>query len=42
MTKKRVIILIVIIATGFIAGRLAMRAVGNLLLGGTMFGGNIL
>lgn len=39
---KRAIILIVIIAAGFILGRLAMRAFMNLMLGGTMFGGNFL
>ncbi|MDY2838222.1 MAG: hypothetical protein SOT60_09865 [Bilifractor sp.] len=42
ITVKRIIILIVIIAVGFVLGRLAIRAVMNLLLGGTLFGGNIL
>ena len=42
ITVKRIIILIVIIAGGFVLGRLAIRAVMNLLLGGTLFGGNIL
>lgn len=41
-TKKRLIILLVIIAVGFILGRLGFRAFLNLLLGGTLFGGNIL
>lgn len=41
-TKKRVIILGIIILIGFILGRLAVRAVMNLMLGGTMFGGNLL
>ena len=41
MTKKRYRILVILIAAGFIAGRLAMRAIGNLILGGTLFGGNI-
>ena len=41
-TKKRVIILVIIILIGFILGRLAVRAVMNLMLGGTMFGGNLL
>lgn len=40
--KKRVIILIVIAVIGIILGRLAVRAVLNLMLGGTLFGGNIL
>ena len=39
---KRTIILLVIIAAGFILGRLAVRAVMNLMLGGTLFGGNFL
>ena len=39
---KRIIILLVIIAAGFVLGRLAVRAVMNLLLGGTLFGGNFL
>ena len=41
-TKKRIIILIIIIIAGIILGRLAVRAVMNLMLGGTLFGGNIL
>ena len=40
--KKRIIILIIIAVIGFVLGRLAVRAVLNLLLGGTLFGGNIL
>ena len=39
---KRLIILAVVILAGFVLGRLAVRAVLNLLLGGTLFGGNIL
>ena len=42
LTTKRILILAVIILTGFIMGRLAVRALLNLLLGGTLFGGNIL
>ncbi len=42
MTKKRRMILIILIAAGFVLGRLAMRAIGNLILGGTLFGGNFL
>ena len=42
MTAKRIIILIVIIAVAFVLGRLAVRAVMNFLLGGTMCGGNFL
>lgn len=40
--KKRIVILIVIAIIGFILGRLAFRGVLNLLMGGTLFGGNIL
>ena len=40
--KKRIIILIIIAVIGFVLGRLAVRAFLNLMLGGTLFGGNIL
>ena len=40
--KKRIIILIVIAILGIVLGRLAVRAFLNLMLGGTLFGGNIL
>lgn len=40
--KKRLIILAVVIVVGIVAGRLAMRAFMNLMLGGTLFGGNFL
>lgn len=42
LTQKRLIILLVIMIVAFVLGRLAVRAVMNLLLGGTMFGGNFL
>ena len=42
LTMKRAIIILVIIVIAFVLGRLAVRAVMNLLLGGTMFGGNFL
>jgi hypothetical protein len=41
MTIRRWIILLVIAVIGFLAGRLAFRAVLNALLGGTLFGGNL-
>jgi len=41
-TKQRIIIFLIVIAIGEIAGRLALRAFLNLLLGGTLFGGNVL
>lgn len=41
-SKKRLIILFIVIMLGAILGRLAVRTVLNLLLGGTLFGGNIL
>ncbi len=40
--KKERIILIIVILIGIVAGRLAVRAFLNFLLGGTMFGGNFL
>lgn len=42
LTQKRIIILVLVIAAGVILGRLAVRAVLNLLLGGTIWGGNFL
>ena len=42
ITTKRVVILIAIILVAAVLGRLAVRAILNLLLGGTMFGGNLL
>lgn len=45
MTRKRIIIiiiLIIVIIVAAILGRLAVRAIMNLMLGGTMFGGNLL
>ena len=42
ITTKRIIILVVIIAVAFVLGRLAVRAIMNMLLGGTLFGGNFL
>ena len=40
--QKRAVILIVIILAAAVLGRLAVRAILNLLLGGTLFGGNFL
>lgn len=40
--QKRAVILIIIILAAAVLGRLAVRAVLNLLLGGTLFGGNFL
>lgn len=42
LVQKRLIILLVIIIVAFVLGRLAVRGIMNLLLGGTMFGGNFL
>lgn len=42
LTKKRIIILLVVMIAAFVFGRLAMRAFMNLMLGGTLFGGNFL
>ena len=40
--QKHFFILAILILAGAILGRLAVRAFLNLLLGGTLFGGNIL
>ena len=42
LTQKRWIVLIIIAIVAFVLGRLAVRAVMNLLLGGTLFGGDFL
>lgn len=42
LQMKQRILLAVILLTGFVLGRLAVRAFMNLLVGGTMFGGNFL
>lgn len=42
LTQKRIFILIAVIIIAAILGRLAVRAVLNLLMGGTLFGGNFL
>lgn len=39
---KRIIVIGIIVVIGFVLGRLLIRGLLNLLLGGTMFGGNIL
>lgn len=42
LMRKRLLILSIIAVIGFVLGRLAVRAALNLLLGGTLFGGNFL
>ncbi len=42
LTQKRILILAVIIIAAAVLGRLSVRAVLNLLMGGTLFGGNFL
>ena len=42
LTQKRWILLIIIAIIAFVLGRLAVRAFMNLMMGGTMFGGNFL
>lgn len=42
LIPKRLIIIFVFIIAGIVLGRLAVRGFMNLLLGGTLFGGNIL
>ncbi len=41
-TKRRLIILVIVIVCGILLGRFAVRLVMNLMLGGTAFGGNFL
>ena len=42
IVTKRIIILTIIVVAAFVLGRLSVRALMNLLLGGTLFGGNFL
>lgn len=42
VVTKRLIIIAAIVIVAFVLGRLAVRAFMNLLLGGTLFGGNFL
>lgn len=42
LTTKRIILVATIVIIAFILGRLAVRGFMNLLLGGTLFGGNFL
>ncbi len=42
VTPKQILIVVVLMVAGFLLGRLAVRAFLNLLLGGTLFGGNFL
>lgn len=41
-TQKRLLILLIVVLAGAALGRLAVRALLNLLLGGTLLGGNFL
>ena len=42
LLQKRLLILLLVIVAAAVLGRLAVRAVLNLLLGGTLLGGNFL
>ena len=42
LTKTRIMILLIIAIMAFVLVRLALRTILNLLLGGTLFGGNFL
>lgn len=42
LKTKRILIIAVLIAAGWVLGRLAVRAGMNALLGGTLFGGDFL
>ena len=39
---KKTVIMLIIVVIGFSTGRLLVRAIMSLLLGGTLFGGNFL
>lgn len=41
-TRKRIIILLVIMVIAFVLGRLVVRGLLNLMVGGSLFGGNFL
>ena len=42
LLQRRLLILGAVVLTAAVLGRLAVRAALNLLLGGTLFGGNLL
>lgn len=42
LAQRRIVTLIVVVIVGIVLGRLAVRAFMNLMLGGTLFGGNFL
>ena len=42
LKKKRIITLIIVILIAAVLGRLAVRLVMNMMLGGTLFGGDFL
>lgn len=42
LTQKRLLTLLIVVVAAAVLGRLAVRAVLNLMLGGTLFGGNLL
>ena len=42
LLQKRLLILLLVVLVAAVLGRLAVRGVLNLLLGGTLFGGNFL
>ena len=42
LVQKRILILIIVAIIGIILGRLAFRSFINLMVGGSLFGGNFL
>lgn len=42
LMQKRIVILAIVLIVGAVLGRLAVRVFMNMLLGGTLFGGNFL
>lgn len=42
LVQKKWLIILVVALAGFLLGRLSVRALFNLMMGGTLFGGNFL
>jgi len=42
LVQKRILIIAIVAIVGIILGRLALRAFMNLMVGGSLFGGNFL
>lgn len=42
LVQKRIVIIAIVAVSGIVSGRLAVRAFINLMVGGSLFGGNFL